>query len=158
MALSLLIGRALLARHQEGRFHGGLCTAAVLLDAEERVCFDDRSADVGHGAQQRDVRAYGYILLELLSGDLMYGSELPDAPPDLDPLHKAGYSEPLVAVVRRCTNAQDPKDDLRKAVAQLEKVVREMVDQPRPTDEKGMIYWFGAIVFSIATLLLFLLR
>ncbi|MBL8234117.1 MAG: hypothetical protein JNL98_36810 [Bryobacterales bacterium] len=158
LALSLLIGRALLARHQANDFHGGICTAAVLLDAGEHICFDERSAQPGGGACERDVRAYGYVLLELLSGELMYGSELPDPPPDLDPLLKAGYSEPLVAVVRRCTLAHDPQSDLRKAVSQLEKVVRDMVDQPRPTDEKGMIYWFGAIVFTIATILLFVFR
>lgn len=163
LALGLRIGQILRRRHARQDFHGAFSARCILLDHRNRILVEESATGGRERSRQGDVRAFGELLFELVSGESRSCGGAQPQPAgvteaDLYTLLNTGYAEPLVAIIRQCAQCEEPAGKLAEAVAQLEKVLREMRKQPSRTDERTIFGWMGAIALIAAAILAIVLR
>jgi serine/threonine protein kinase len=137
-AIALQIARALQQLHRQGKYHGRIRSGLIFLDEHDQIALAGEPGS-DESLQSADVRGFGLVLFELLSGNILEESECLSVP-DVEPLYKAGITPRLVEIVRQCTSEENRPRDLSSCPKELEGLLRQMLGEaPAAVDRKKML-------------------
>lgn len=127
VAIALQIARILIHWHRHGKSHADLRSRWICLNENDIVTvFGPETPNTSQ--KTANIQAFGFVLFELLSGQLITASGLPNAAPDTEILYQAGISPRLIDLVTLCTS-NPPPSSLQPAVNILQDFLLQTLGQ-----------------------------